>query len=159
MLPQTIFLGGIFHICWLIRKEQRFTIIMKFWKSALCLGNIPLQLLELRIKRGGKNGASRGSHFSLSFWIILNLLRLFGWHELVDGVGWVSLLWALDLVNGWKPFLFLYIFATVDQWVWWVLGLWQISGVLDLVCRGPKKRASTKINRTNNSRRITTHSG
>ena len=67
VLPQTIFPGGIFHICWLMRKEQPFTIIMKHWKSDLCLGNIPLQRLELRAKRGGKNGASRGSHFSLSF--------------------------------------------------------------------------------------------
>ena len=54
VLPQTIFLGGIFHICWLMRKEQPFTSIMKLWKSALCLGNIPLQCLELRAKRGEK---------------------------------------------------------------------------------------------------------
>jgi hypothetical protein len=31
---------------------------------------------------------------------------LFGWHELVDGMGWVSPLWALDLSDGRKPFLF-----------------------------------------------------
>ena len=56
VLPQTIFLGGISQICWLMRQEQPFTMIMKLWKSALCLGNIPLQRLELHAKREGKMG-------------------------------------------------------------------------------------------------------
>jgi hypothetical protein len=65
VLPQTIFPGGISHICWLMRKP--FTMIMKFWKSALCLGNIPLQRLELRAKRGGKRGLHVGAIFPSPF--------------------------------------------------------------------------------------------
>jgi hypothetical protein len=67
VLPQTIFPGGIFHICWLMRKEQPFTSIMELWKSALCLGNIPLQCLELRAKRGGKMGLHVGAIFPSLF--------------------------------------------------------------------------------------------
>jgi hypothetical protein len=62
------------HFSWrhfpylLVNEEnQPFTIIMKLWKSAPCLGNVPLQRLELRAKKRREKWASRGSHFSLSF--------------------------------------------------------------------------------------------
>ena len=65
--PQTIFSWRYFPYLLVNEESQPFIIIMKLWEVDFCLGNVPLQRLELRTKRGGKNVASRGNHFSLSF--------------------------------------------------------------------------------------------
>jgi uncharacterized membrane protein len=69
-----------------MRKEQPLAIIMKLWKSALCLGNIPLQRLELRAKRRKKMRLHVGNFplFSLNFFkcsdvIAVNLGLGFSW--------------------------------------------------------------------------------
>jgi hypothetical protein len=36
-----------------------------------------------------------------------------------------------------------HVLSTVDHWACWALDPWQITEVLDSVCRGPKKWAST----------------
>ena len=67
VLSQTIFSWRYFPYLLVNEKTQPFITIMKLWEADFCLGNIPLQRLELRARRGGKNGASRRNHFSLSF--------------------------------------------------------------------------------------------
>jgi hypothetical protein len=53
--------------------------------------------------------------------------------------------WALDLADGFLAISF-HVLSTVDYWACWALDLWWITEVLDLVYRGPKKWASTRIN-------------
>jgi hypothetical protein len=54
VLPQTIFSWRYFPYLLVNEESQPFIIIMKLWEAAFCLGNVPLQHLELRAKRGGK---------------------------------------------------------------------------------------------------------
>jgi hypothetical protein len=67
VLPQTIFSWRYFPYLLVNEESQPFIIIMKLWEADFCLENVPLQRLELRAKRGGKNEASHGEPFSPLF--------------------------------------------------------------------------------------------
>ena len=55
---QTIFSWRYFPYLLVNEESQPFITIMKPWEVDFCLGNVPLQRLELHAKREGKNGAS-----------------------------------------------------------------------------------------------------
>ena len=64
---QTIFSWRYFPYLLVNEESQPFNIIMKLWEVDFLSWKCSLQHLELHAKRGGKNGASHGNHFSLSF--------------------------------------------------------------------------------------------
>ena len=114
--PQTIFSWRYFPYLLVNEESQPFITIMKLWEADFCLGNVPLQRLELRTRKGGKNGASRGNHFSLSF---LNYFEPSD-ASLADMRLWME--WAGFLFFGFWIWLmaeshFFFTFsATVDHW-------------------------------------------
>jgi hypothetical protein len=99
-------------------ESQPFIIIMKLWEVDFCLGNVPLQRLELCAKRGGKNGASRGNHFSLSF---LNYFEPSD-ASLADMSLWIE--WAGFLFFGlWIWLMAESHFFFIFFWLPWTIGL------------------------------------
>jgi hypothetical protein len=62
-------------------ENQFFTMMIQLWESDGVLEMSPLQRLEHRAKRGGKNGFSKTTIFPLLFRIILNPLVL-SWQTL-----------------------------------------------------------------------------
>ena len=104
---------------------------------------MPLQCFEHRAKRGGKrNGFSKAAIFPLLF---LNQFLNLALADLSLMIRWARFpffFWALGLADGFLAISF-HVLSTVGYWACWVLDLWWITEVLDLVYRGPKKWAST----------------
>ncbi len=124
-----------------MKKTTSFPWLWSLGIRFLYLGNVSLQRLELRTKRWGKKWGFTWE-ISLSFlWTFSNVLVLLQqtWVWDFRGLGFSFGLWAWLMAGS----HFFYILATVDHWAWWASGLWQIYGVLDLVCCGLKKRTST----------------
>ena len=93
----------VYFSCLMVNGEnQFFTMMIQPWKSDGTLEMSPLQRLEHRAKKGGKNGVLRDSHFPSPFWIILSSFGA-AVADLNLGIKWAGLL-LISLVlrlGGW----------------------------------------------------------
>jgi hypothetical protein len=106
------------------------------WRYGFFLGMSPLSTSSTAPRGGGKNGIE--GHSPSHFQIISELPCVVDWNLVNRWVGPCSLLLDFGL-GGWLLGHFSHVWSTVGHQCCWALGLWWITGVLDLVRGGLKK--------------------